>query len=111
MTMVASFKLNDLVFTGIPPGKPDGRHYSFCTRTGKPDLLYKTVVFDDQFSQFIFQSCWCSKAHSILHHLSYLLAHFCMVVAQYQRPPASTKIYELISVSIPYKTTISLLDK
>src|SRR5687768_13741826 len=111
MTMVTSFKLNDLVFTRIPPCKPDRRHHSFCTRTGKPDLLHKPVVFDDQFSQFIFQSCRCSKAHSILHYLSDFLSHFCMVVAQYQRSPASTKVYELISVSIPDKTTITLLDE
>ena len=65
MAMIASFKFDDLISSGISPCQSNGTHAGFCSAAHHPYQINIWYHGFDQFSHFYFQFCWCTKRSRI----------------------------------------------
>src|SRR5690554_2321052 len=111
MTMIAAFKFDNLVAPGIASRQSNGGHDRFGTRGNKAYFLYKTVSFEDEFGQLIFQRRWSTKTQAPAQRIHNFFTDGRVIVAQYQWPPGTAKINKLIAIGIPQMASIPFFNK
>ena len=109
--MVASRKLDDLIFSRKTSGNTDGAHDCFCAGINHADHLYMMDPFTDEFCHLHLFCCCTAKAQAVLTGLDHSLADGGMIMPQDHRSPGPDIVRVGIAVHIKYFASHCALNK
>src|SRR5690606_41243176 len=105
--MVTPVELNDLVASRVTPGQADGRHHGLCTGADKPYFFNISVVFNDQFGEFVFQGCGGAEAEAFFERFGDLFTDLRAIVRECERAPGSAIVHGLTANCVPQVATVT----
>src|SRR5262249_33715190 len=101
VSVVAPFKLDDVLAPGKSPSQTDGGHRSFSAGADESYLLDRGKCRDDLLCQLGFTRCARAEACAVAIGLGYSFDYSGMRVPQNQRPPGADIIDVLVVIDIP----------
>src|SRR5436309_16087397 len=111
MSVVAAFKLNDLVPFGVGAGEPDRAHDRLCPGTHQPDLLDGRNRLGDHLCETDLKLSRCPVARAVVGGACDRLDDRWRSVPQEHRSPGQDIVNETISVHVIEAGTLRPFDE